>query len=210
MDDGDYIVEFAKYIKEKEVENEYELFDYVLEFLRDYFGEIKTIERSEMFQMILKDEKTFYPAIQEHMLSDFRKKGNAMCSEYATAAQNILSVFGFDMGLVIGQEQTDGYKEETHAFNLVSFKERKSKEEIYLLLDFAGYINVYNEKFEIIDKSPFLLFMPELTDEMMIKILYQKENISGEDYAYYVIGDTTLKLGANRKRNYQCYNYRGF
>ena len=45
LDDDHYIYDFCQFIKNQEVANDYELFEYLLDFLKDYFKEIYTYNK---------------------------------------------------------------------------------------------------------------------------------------------------------------------
>ena len=102
VDDDEYIYDFCKYIQDKEIEDIFELLEYMLDFLKDYFGRIKLIDRNNMFQLLYKNEDELYDPIQEHSITHFKNKGNAMCTEYSVMAQNLMRVFDIESYLMIG------------------------------------------------------------------------------------------------------------
>ena len=110
IDNHDYIKDFCKYISKIEISNEYELFEYLLDFLKEYFGFFEQIGRSEMFKLLVDNYGKNINPINEHGLSWFKGKGNALCTEYSIMAQNILSFFGIDSFLVIGTIKTGDEK----------------------------------------------------------------------------------------------------
>ena len=202
LDDDSYILEFCKYIKDKEIINEYELFEYILDFLRDYFGFIKTIEREEMLKMIYKADRLYFDPADEHKISWFKKKGNAMCSEYAILAGNILNVFGIDSYLVIGREKTGDEKGDSHAFNLISFKEKESNQEVNALIDFANFTTVLDFDFKKIGETPYIIELEELTEDFVKELVQNEKHITFEDYSYMIIGNSMIKIGYEKDRDY--------
>ena len=207
IDDDSYIYDFCKFIQDKDIINEYELFDYMLEFLRDYFGHIKQIDRNEMFQMIFKDETSYYPAIHEHSIKDFKGKGNAMCSEFAVMAQNLLRFFGFESYLVIGNEGVTGHRPESHAFNLITFKEEESGERVNAVIDFSNYVSVFDINFHKIGESPFIGHLDILDEELVKRLVNGEEHLVFEDYSYFIVNETLAKLGYDRQRDYYISNH---
>lgn len=206
MDDEGYICDFCRYIKDKDVTNEYELFNYILTFLNNYFGIIKDINRHEMFQMIYKDEDNYFPPIEEHSIKSFKGKGNALCSEYSATAQNILCVFGIESYMIIGNQKTDNEKTESHAFNIISFDEKSTKKEVNLLIDFSVPVKVYDMKFNIIDLVPYIAVLDRFDQKFVMDLIYNNEHIISEDYCYVIIGDSIFNMTYDRNRNYSLDN----
>lgn len=102
IDDDSYILDFCKYIRDKDVNDPYDFFDYIFSFIRDYFGVIEQIDREIMMNYVLKNDYYFYNPTEENRYSMFKGKGNALCSEITLMAQNILSFFGFDVKYIMG------------------------------------------------------------------------------------------------------------
>lgn len=204
IDDDSYLYDFCKYIKDKDIINEYELFEYTLDFMRDYFGNIKQLEREDMLKMIYqnKDTRVAYHPTQERGLSWFKNKGNAMCSEYAVMAQNILSLFDMQMCLVVGREQTGNEKGESHAFNFVTFTEKETGEEVNALIDFANFVHIYDMNFKKVGASPFIHYIDNLDEEYMMKFLSEDEHLVLPDYSYYILGDKMSQIEYERNRDY--------
>lgn len=202
LDDDSYILEFCKYIQDKEVNNEYELFNYVLKFINDYFKKIKDIDRYQMFHMIKKSKRDYYDPIKEHKFSEFKGKGNAMCSEIAVVAGNILNVFGMDTHIIIGHTKIDGGEESAHAYNMISYKETETGENIDAIIDFSYHTEVCDINYKNIMCVPFIGEIEKLDTELVKKIVYENEILSFEDYFYMLLGNTIIKLGCQRNRNY--------
>ena len=200
IDSDSYIYEFCKYVRDMEVNSEGDLFECILWFLKKYFGFFKERERDEMFQMILKNDKLFYDPINEHKLSDFKHKGNAMCTEYAIMANNILSVFGFDSYVMMGQaKDNDGM--EGHAFNFVSYTNEKY-ERINVLIDFSKGVNIYDMKFNKIGTSPYILELDELNNEFIDDFIYNERHLVAKDYCVMIMGNDLVELSLTGTREY--------
>lgn len=201
IDDEEYIVDFCKYISKIYIESEFELFMYILEFLRDYFGYIKNQSRSEMFQLLVDKNENNIKPYQEHGLSWFKNQGNAMCTEYAIMAQNILSIFGFDCYLLLGSEKTEQETEDYHAFNIISYIDLED-EQVNALLDFGNYVKVYDHQFQKIGECPFFEILEGIDEEYLSRLLQDEEHIILDDYNYYLLGETLHKISYDRKRDY--------
>lgn len=202
LDDDSYVLEFCKYIQDKEVNNEYELFNYIIKFIYNYFRRIKDIDRYEMFKMIKQSKKNYYDPIKEHKFSEFKGKGNAMCSEIAVVAGNILNVFGMDTHIVIGHVKIDGEEESAHAYNMISYTETETGEEIDAIIDFSHHTEVCDINYKNIMYVPFIGEIEKLDTELVKKIVNENEILSFEDYFYMLLGNTVIKLGCQRNRNY--------
>ena len=203
VDDDNYIKDFCKFIKDKEVVDEFELFDYILEFIRNYFGNIRKLpERDSMNRLILEKDNYFYKPVNEHSFSSFEKKGNAMCTEYSLMAQNIMSFFDIESYYVIGKEEDKINGVENHAFNLINFNKKDTNEERNYLIDFTTPVKVYNENFEELGKSPFMGKLERLDQEFVNDLLTNDTHMSFKSYAYYILGNTLLKISGDIKREY--------
>lgn len=202
MDDEEYIYEFCKYIRDKDIQNEYELFDYVIEFLRGYFGVIEDISRADMFRLIYKDEETFFKPTKEHSIKDFKGKGNALCTEYSAAAQNILSLFDIYPYFIIGSECIDNGKVGYHAFNIISFNEKSSGEEINALIDFSAPVNLYDIDYNVLSVSPYMFILDDFGEEFVHDFIYNNRDIVAEDYGYIKVGDRIFYAAYDRNRHY--------
>ena len=203
VDDDSYIEEFCRYIQDKDIENEYELFDYLQEYLEDKFGSIPVIEREKMHRMIYKNmDRDVFEPIKKRSLSEFYKKGNAMCSEYALLVQNILTFFGFDTCLIIGKEQTGKTKGEGHAYNFVSFLEDESQTQKNLLIDFSIPVPVYNFEFKELGKTPYTIELEDFDEVFLVGFLKFEIPVEFPDYSYQIIGEGMNRLEYDRNRSY--------
>ena len=201
IDSDSYIYDFCKFIKDKNVVDEIDFFEYVLSFIENYFGVLKGNNRDEMFKMILKNDRQYHEPVREHKFSDFKKKGNAMCSEYAIMANNILSVFGFDSYVIIGYEKDEKTGLEGHAFNFVSYTNDKY-ERVNALVDFANSVSVFDINFNKLGNSPYIIYLDKLDNEFVDNFINNEVHLINNDYYYVVMGNTLLQLISERNRDY--------
>ena len=208
IDDESYIYDFCKMIKNKEIINEYELMDYILEFIRNYFGYeyLQKLDREEMFTMLKNKYNNYYDPINEHGLSWFKGKGNALCSEYSILAQNILTIFGIDSYLIIGREKTGNDNGESHAFNIIDFIEEETDEEIASIVDFSNFVNVYNINFEKCGESPFIAKIKNFDEDFVQELINNEKHLCVEDFAYIIINNNLIHLVYDRNRDYYIAN----
>ncbi|MBQ9019435.1 MAG: hypothetical protein IJ097_03925 [Bacilli bacterium] len=201
LDDDSYILEFCKYIRNKKINDEFTLFQQILEFLNNYFGSFSNVDRDKMFQMILKNDRIYHAPIREHSIKKFKNSGNAMCSEYSVLAQNILSIFDFNTSVVIGQINDKG-NIESHAFNLVFYKEKNSEEDVFELIDFANSTDLVDANYKKITDIPYIVDLDDFDDEFLNNFINNEFKIIYHDYVYMLIGDSLLQLGFDKNREY--------
>ena len=194
VDDDSYILEFCKIIKNQEILDEYDFFEYVLDFIRLYFGSIELISREDMFKMIVNSSGRYYEPIKKHNLSDFKKKGNAMCSEYATLANNILSFFGFDIYYVIGETCATTLPPVKHAFNFMRFTEKQTGEEENILIDFMKSIPIVDIDGSMLSLSPYIGHIDEINDELISELSNDERRLIMSEYEYTKINDSLLQI----------------
>ncbi|MBR3210999.1 MAG: hypothetical protein IKF71_03565 [Bacilli bacterium] len=208
MDEQDYLYDFCKYVKDKEIGDEYEFFEYVRDFLSDYFGHFKKCDRDKMHHLFIKNNGLFLDPVRKHSIKDFKGKGNAMCSEYAIMAHNILKLFDFETFLMIGNLLLEGKESVPHAYNLITFREQKTKKKRHALLDFINDVDVYDIQYNKIGKVPFMAFIDELNSDFLDRFVQGDVHLCFEEYRYLIVGDTVLRLGLeDQKRDYFMDNY---
>ena len=200
VDDDSYIYDFCKYIKDIDIKSEGDLFRHILTFLKTYLGGIPNRSRDEMFQMVLKNDKIYHDPINEHKLSDFKHKGNAMCSEYTIMANNILSVFGFDSYVIMGHEK-DIRGVEGHAFNFVSYTNEKY-ERVDVLMDFFNDVDIYDVSFNKLGSCPYIRDLDDLNNEFVYEFINSKRHIVDNEYCIMVIGKSLFEVLFDRTRDY--------
>ena len=202
LDDDSYIVDFCKFIRNADVLDEYDLFDYTLLFLQRYFGCFERINREDMFKMIYNESGLFLDPVGEHKFSDFKKKGSALCSEYSIAAQNILSVFGFDMYVVLGAQGSERKDYESHAYNLISYTEEETSCEINALIDFSNSVVVMNSKLEKVCRSPFIEYIDHIDSEFLDDLMNNDKHLMFDNYDLILFSNSIMKCTNGEIRDY--------
>lgn len=202
VDDDEYVYEFCKFIKDADVRSNEELFEFILFYLNDYFGERGNQTREEMFQLIMKADHTYYDSVIGHKLSDFKGKGNAVCTEYAVMANNILTVFGFDSTIVLGQLKMGMKDVQDHAFNIVSYTDSEYNRKD-MLVDFSSSSDVYDFNYNKIGDVPYTIDLTYLDDDFFEKFYYMQKHLYFDDYCYVSEEGMLLKLKVdNNTRDY--------
>ena len=199
IDTDEYIYMFLKYIQNKEVCNEHDLFIYILYFIKNYLGWIEKINRDEMFAMFYKNETAYYDPIEEHKFSWFKGQGNGMCSEIALMAQNILAFLDFNTYIVIGYEKTRENDGANHAYNLISFNDSETNKLVEILIDFSNYIYVRNHNHKRVDRAPFIGELDDGISEAIETLRKERNNNNFINYTYDISGEELLKLIKERR-----------
>ena len=169
----------------------------------DYFGKIElSVSRGKMHELIMRNDEWFHYPTKEHVFSDFKGKGIAVCSEYSLVANNILNVFGYDTSYVLGKLEVEDDKRGDHAFNLIEYTKKKTGKKINVIIDFCYPVPVYNHNNEVIDKSPFIGELEVEESKLNEYLTTEDRIISFQDYGYLIFGSSTLKMGYERNRNY--------
>lgn len=192
IDDDTYILDFCKFIKDKGINNPYVLFDYVYEFIQDYFGRITLIDREKMMDLVLKKDQIFYDPINENKFSMFKNKGNALCSEIGLMAQNILSFLGFDIKYIIGTEKIGKYDTEGHAYNMICFEEEG--EEVSILIDFSSSVCVLDFSMKKTGEAPFIHYLNEDKEIVYQDMMMKDKSIKANNYSYLIQGKVALVI----------------
>lgn len=202
LDDDSYIYEFCKHIKDKVIYDEADLFAELQDFLNSYFGRIPEVERSTMFGLIYDIKGKAFKPTRQHSIIDFKGKGNALCTEYALLAQNILSFFGLNTHLAIGNIETGNTSSTWHAFNFVGKTNPQTQKCQTLLADFACSIDVFDINFDRIEYNPFVCQMPGFDENFIKRFLYAEEPIIVSEYYYIVMDSFMLKFADEATRKY--------
>ena len=202
VDDDSYILDFLKYIKNKSVENEYEMFSYILYFSMNYFCKIEKINRYDMFKLINTKEGTFFDPINEHKFSSYKGKGNAMCTEIALLANNLLNFLGLDTSIVFGTISGDDIEPGYHAFNLIEYEETETKEKIIAIIDFASHTKVIDEKHNINGYVPFIGEIKIEEDKLNEYLEENNNSFEFEEYGYMRVGNEVLYITNKNNRQY--------
>jgi len=207
LDDQEYLYDFCKYIQEIDIEDEVELFGYIRDFLKKYFGYFQVLDRDQMLTMLMDINGNPFPINNTHSIKNFKGKGNALCSEYAVMAQNILRLFGFESYLVLGTEKVNDNNPEGHAYNLITYKDSETKTTRHAVLDFMNPVSVYDHDYHKIGEEPFIGYIDKLDEEVVNELIHGDKHLVFDDYGYCIFGNSLLKLGFNRTRNYYVDTY---
>lgn len=189
VDDTSYILEFVKYVRTKEINNEYELFDCMLDFLNNYFAKSKFIQtnhigRASMCKLISKTENTYYEPINEHSISMFKGRGNAVCTENSILAQNILSFFNIESYILIGMVDEFNTGGSDHAFNLITFTEEETNKTVNYLIDFSILIPRFDIDYNVLNYEPFMVELDELDEKFVDDFISGKRKIEKQLYSF--------------------------
>ena len=202
VDDDSYILDFIKYIRNKNLRNEYELFSCILYFSMNYFHTIEEISRYDMFKLINTKEGTFFDPVNEHKFSSYKGKGNAMCSEKSLMANNLLNFLGLDTSLVLGTLSGNAIEPGYHAFNIIEYKETETNKKIIAIIDFASHTKVLDEQLNINGYVPFIGEI-ELEENKLKEYLAENDNsFEFEEYGYMRVGDEVLYITDKKRRKY--------
>lgn len=188
LDDESYILDFFKYIKDKDIDDNYDFILCVNKFLKQYLvRDINKVDREEMFKLICKNEEDYYEPIKEHSILDFKNNGAAECSEYSAITENIFSIFGFDIYYMMDR---------THAYNLLIEEGKVS------ILDYANWVCCFDINYKYLGRLPYYVEIPEFDDELFDNIKNFKERIKLPDYYFLVMNDDLIEVRNGEERDY--------
>ena len=205
MDDENLILDFCRFIRGKEVQDEYELFHQILVFLHQYFGFMNQKNRESIIRMIYKDKENYFDPVYNHSIKMFKHTGSALCTEFAAVAQKILSFFYIKCYFAIGREKSK-VSEMGHAFNFVQFKERDTGENTCALLDFSLPVKVYDESYQIIDRHPYVGYIQKINPAFIKSFIFQGEPLYFPEYFYYFLGNKRFCMEGQEEREYSIKN----
>lgn len=152
MKTTDYIYDFAKYVKRSNINNKGTLVKVVENFINGYFGISNGTDMRDAyfdqiaFQTTTTDDE-YFEKLENLEIGDLKGKNIAMCTERAAMAQNLLSLFGFDVYYCMGCVSNNG-KEESHCFNIARAKDT------FMLLDYSLPVSVFDNG-KAVDYAPF-------------------------------------------------------
>lgn len=197
----DFYYEFAKYIKNNRTPNIGNLIKNIETFINYYFGVNKTEEDNRdnyLFSITLAvtetDEEAF-KLIDELEIGSLKGKRVAMCTEKASLAQNLISLFGIETYWCMGNLNNNG-KEEAHCFNIVKAKNN------YMLLDYSVPSPVLVEG-TLKDWAPFQgeVGLEELNDVLNGKTKEYR------NYTYLIKNNKLSKIYDETIRTYKVEDY---
>ena len=205
VDTYDYILEFLKEMKTKDIKNIYEFYITIEEFILSYFhGRIDYETRPNLHKVFHKDEETFYSPIKEHVFSEFKERGGALCTEYTLIAQNILSFFEIETLYVIGMLTVEGFVPQWHAFNFVKYSEEKYQ--LDALVDFSRFVDIKDIYGRVEGYAPYIQEIDNINTDFLINFIRQQVTVVGEDYHEMSFENIVLRAYHPQKREYKIEN----
>ena len=198
IDDNEYLYDFARFIKDKEIGNDFDFLCYVKEFLDDYFSSISNInllsreERNRAF--INGTGKNIEPLSRSN--KDFYQSNASLCTEYATMGLNILGIFGYSCLTIFGSFEFNG-EETGHAYNIVAMDGK-----VYLI-DMTASVPVTDLDGNLLDEVPFY---NELSEDDLKTILEKKEPIFFNNIFFIYFDEKNYKFEEDRQRTYKATN----
>lgn len=200
MKTNDYIYDFAKYVKKNKINNKGTLVKFVENFINSYFGISNGIDMRDTyfdriaFQTTTTDDE-YFEKLNNLEIGDLKGKNIAMCTERAALAQNLLSLFGFEIYYCMGCVNNNG-NEESHCFNIARAKDS------FILLDYSLPVSVF-ENGRAIDYAPFQgsISIDELEDVLLNGI-----NKDFPSYEYIKTPQGIKKVAINELRTYNVGN----
>ena len=194
LNDNSYLYEFSKFIKDKEIETDEDFILYVYDFLNDYFGNlIQSKDRYILHKLLYKNNDAYFKPTKEHTNKDFVGCGAAMCTEYSSLAENILTLYGFDMMFLMNDK---------HAYNLIYLNEKM------YLLDFSMSISVLDLNGDQIGDLPFLEEIEDFDEDYLKRLVYGREKIILNNYFDLYINDNLYKYVTEDTREYEVWGTR--
>jgi len=211
MKTTDYIYEFAKYVKKNNINTRGGLVKNVENFINDYFGNSNGADMRDTYfdQIAFRTTTTddeYFEKLENLEIGDLKGKNVAMCTERAALAQNLLSLFGFDIYYCMGCVNNNA-KEESHCFNIARAKDT------FMLLDYSLPVSIF-ENGRAVDYAPFqgIIRLDELEDVLVNGFNKEfssyefiktpqgiKKVVTGESRTYNV-GNMTLEHTQSKNR----------
>ncbi len=191
LDDESYVLDFFKFIKNLEIEEEYDIIVAVHDYLKKLFGkQINARERSDINKLFYKTDYLFHRPVKEHSIKDFYGNGSALCTEYAAIGENLLSVMGLEVLYMYDKE---------HAYNIFAYSDQDKG--IYVV-DFAKWVECYDTSFHLIDTYPYFEEIKDATSQDVDDIVNAGKRIVLDDYYLYSINGMLYKVITVKKREY--------
>lgn len=200
MSTVDFFYSFASIVKKNNLRSKAQII-YALEiFMNRYFGYPGKVSRDTIFEEIAfsttETDDELWEALANNSIGDLKGKGAAECTERGALANQLLSLFDFDVYMTIGCLDNNG-KEEAHCFNVVK---RKND---YALLDYSVTTTNYDDLGNVICFYPFI---GSISNEDFESFLNGDKTVTFNDHVYiskrmqendhtrsYVVGKYTLK-----------------
>lgn len=191
-DDDSYIYEFFKYIKDKEVESDYDIIVEVNSFLRKKLGKyFNPVDKEQLNKLLYKTDDLFFRPVKEHSIKDYYNNGSALCSEYALMAQNILSALGLEVMM---------FADYGHTYNI--YVEHEGEYSGIYVLDFSNWVEVVDINFNLIGVLPYYEKIEGADSDLIDKVVNEGKRIILPDYYFYFINGNMYKMVKNKNRDY--------
>ena len=197
MDTEDYIYEFAKFIKTKDVQDEIEFLAYVYQFIDNYFNNLanQEIHRKIMHQPLIGPDGKYIEPTSGHLFSEFKASNNAECSEYSAMAQNILSVFEYPM-IYFGGSVNSAHGRGGHAFNFTLINK------MACVIDFTIPVEMYSLDGKYLGLAPFIGSVKDFSTETLKKHLLEYIPYNFREYYFVVTEEQFMMITNGNTRNY--------
>ena len=197
MDDYKYIYDFSKYIANKNINNDYEFLDLVLEFLDKYLYKEFAKEESDiyMYPLVYDTNGRAISDSGKHSIEDFYNANKAQCSEYSAMASNILSTFGYNV-LYLGGSVNSTAGSGGHAFNIAILDDG------YAIIDFSLPVINCNIEGKVTKASPFIGMLEEDSMNYISICAINHDEIELTDYEIVHFGNSKLYMSTNNNRYY--------
>lgn len=192
MNNFDYLIDFAKYIKNKDIESDIDFLYSAYFFINNYLYSFVCLKRDNLHQLILDKNEKYFSPLKEHSILDFKNNGAGLCSEYSALLQNILSTFAYDTYYVFGTHNNSD-----HAFNIAIINNE------YYLLDFSNGVNLVNLKFNKSRTLPYIMPLEDFEDNDLENFFEDEKEIELNDYITQIINETYFNYPINKKRVYK-------
>jgi hypothetical protein len=159
MGDESYLYEFAKFVQGMEFyDNVVYFIKAVDRFIHGYFdNRFLKIDREELHKLLEGVDGRKLGPVKEHLLSDFRGKGAAVCTEYSAMAQNIMTIFGLKTEMLMGRR---------HAYNMLFENGEVS------VVDFTDHVKIYDIKYNLLEEIPFVVSIGEYDPVKYYEFIY--------------------------------------
>ena len=195
MDTRDFIYDFCYQYRDYEFIDVFELICLVKLSMDSYFSSLTFFNEVSREEMLLPlSIRIAGERVENHNFSDFKGKNNAMCTERAAFANNILSVYGVGTCLALGKVVRNG-KKTGHAFNFVDMDGGLS------LVDFSICSDLYDPINKNTMKIPFVHDMGEDKNRLS-EMANTFENILCPSYYSYLCGDYMYSFYTGKARIY--------
>lgn len=194
LDDDSYIYDFFKFIKEEDIEDDFDIIFAVFKFLNKRFSKFfEPTERKQLHKLIYKDDQYYFPPVREHSIKDFYYNGSAKCTEYAVMAQNLMSSLNLETILI---------NDFNHAYNIYIPGNNENKVKDAYIVDFSQWVPCYNLKFDYVGRAPFIGNMNNCNKELITVLI--EGSIRGEfdDYYLFKINGSIYEIRSVRNRDY--------